>query len=214
MLKKIKSLFIIEEEDKQQKTVTKSPKEKVKSNVTQRSELPPTVDDSSPFVDVLLGAIDRHNLEGFDYLEFKRSLQSLGDLSQDEATRFKSAFVVMQTMGISKEKLLQTAQHYLDVLKQEEQKFDQALTQQKERQVTSKVRQAEAIEQTVYQKVQQIKQLTAEVEANQAQIAQLKIELDEANQKIVHTKNDFTAAHYALVTQIEADMQKIKEYLS
>jgi hypothetical protein len=213
MLKKIKSLFIIEEEDKQQKTVTVPPKEKVKSNVIQ-NKLPPTVDESSPFVDVLLGAIDRHNLEGFDYLEFKRSLQSLSDLSQDEATRFKSAFAVMQTMGISKEKLLQTAQHYLGVLKQEEQKFEQALIQQKERQVTSKVKQAEAIEQTIYQKVQQIKQLTAEVEANQAQIAQLKIELDEANQKIVHTKNEFTAAHYALVTQIEADMQKIKQYLS
>ncbi len=213
MLKKIKSLFIIEEEDKSSKSVSNPQRERIKDGVPEK-KIPPIVDESSPFVDALLGAIDRNNLEGFDYLEFKRSLQSLGDLSQDEAMRFKSAFAVAQTMGISKEKLLQTAQHYLSVLQQEEQKFERALSQQKERQIDTKVKQAEAFEQTIYQKVQQIKELTTEVEAYQARVAQLKTELEEATNKIVNTKNDFSAAHYALIAQIESDMHKIKQYLN
>ena len=67
-------------------------------------------------VDTLTKALNNANLPGFDYLEFKQSLGALSGLNMDEAMGIKSAFATAATMGVTKIKLKETAQHYKSVL--------------------------------------------------------------------------------------------------
>lgn len=169
---------------------------------------------SSKFTEVLLGSMEKADLEGFDYLEYKKSLQSLAKMPMDEATRYKSAYAMAQTMGVSPDKLVQTAQHYINTLHKEEQKFEQALQAQKEKQIGSKLQQYKQLEQLVAKKAEQIKLLTQEIEQHQGQMEATKSEVSDASVKIETTKNNFIASYNMLVAKIQEDIDKMKQYLA
>ena len=90
------------------------------------------------FMDVLFKAMEAANIDGFDYFEFKQSLNNLQKVPMDEATRFKSAFAMAQTMGASADSLIKTASHYLGVLQQEANKFGEAANNQINNQIGNK----------------------------------------------------------------------------
>ena len=113
MLKKLKALFV--EEDESTASNDGISQKKSGGNVDEKAyaKTEPSIDASSAgterpskkFIEVLLGALDKNNLKGFDYLEFKQSLQSLAKMPMDEATKYQSAFAMAQTMGATPEKI-------------------------------------------------------------------------------------------------------------
>lgn len=222
MLKNLKSLFIVEEEGAVKKTKAKAVAEDVVSNeeaivVPQEKVSSPKVPSSgnvsSQFIDILFKAMENNNLDGFDYLEFKQSLKSLEKMPMDESTRYQSAYAMAQTLGATPEKLLQTAQHYLQVLSNEEKKFEEAMIAQKQKQIGSKESEIKKLEEIVTHKVAQIKQLTKEIEEHQVTANALKEEIGEASVKVESTKNDFIASYVALVDQIRNDVENMKKFL-
>jgi uncharacterized protein (DUF3084 family) len=216
MFKNIKSLFIIEEENpKKGESTKKAPKAPPKNSpavVQSKEGAPGKV--TKKFTDVLLKAMQANNIEGFDYLEFKQSLNSLSKMPMDEKTMYQSAFAMAQTMGADAGKLIQTAQHYIDVLKSEEKKFEQAVASQKQKQIASKQAKAKKVEEQIQSKAQRIKQLTQEIEAHQKQIEALKKDISAASSKVETTKNDFIASYNTIVGQIHADLENMKKYFS
>lgn len=220
VLKNLKSLFVVEEEETST-AQTAQPKPQSTPKV-RTSDSAPTLPQSetgeqgkvsSKFMEVLLRAMEKNNLEGFDYLEYKKSLQSLAKMPMDEATRYKSAYAMAQTMGVQPDMLVSTAEHYINILSKEERQFEQALMAQKDKQVQSKLGQLKKVEATIQQKAERIKQLTQEIEQHQQQIAQTKKEVSEASVKIETTKNHFIASYNALVSKIQEDINKMKQYL-
>lgn len=227
MFKNLKSLFVIEEEDPADQNEEKPSVRKpaAKSSPPPRTEgaaAGPAVSESKAgdpgkvtqqFTNVLFKAMNQNNLDGFDYLEYKQSLNSLKKMPMDEPTRYQSAFAMAQTMGATPAALLQTAQHYVDVLKREEEKFDQAVNKQQDLQIGSKEQAINKLEETIKAKAEQIKRLTQEIEQHQKERDQLKNEIKEAVVKVESTKNDFIASYNNLVGQIHEDMENIKKYL-
>lgn len=211
MLKNLKSLFIIEEEEPKAQP-KQAPKEASKIAV-ENTQTASAGQVNHDFLNILFKAMEDNNLNGFDYLEFKKSLQSLKQMQMDEPTRYQSAFAMAQTMGATPEKLLQTAMHYLDVLKTEEHKFQKAAANQQEKLIGSKEQEISQLETTIKSKAEQIKQLTQEIEQHQQQAEVLKKEISEATVKVETTKNDFAASYNALATQIAADIENIKKFL-
>lgn len=227
MFKNLKSLFVIEEEDpadqKEEKSSARKPA--AKSSPPPQpggAAAGPAVSESKAgdpgkvtqqFTNVLFKAMNQNNLDGFDYLEYKQSLNSLKKMPMDEPTRYQSAFAMAQTMGATPAALLQTAQHYVDVLKQEEQKFDQAVNKQQQLQIGSKEQAINKLEETIKAKAEQIKKLTQEIEQHQKEREQLTSEIKEAVVKVESTRNDFIASYNNLVSQIHEDMENIKKYL-
>ena len=57
-------------------------------------------------LEFLTTALEKSNLPGFDYLEFKRAVADLlSNMNMDEATAYKSAFTtVATTLGLTKGK--------------------------------------------------------------------------------------------------------------
>lgn len=157
--------------------------------------------------------MDRANLEGFDYLEFKKSLQSLQKMKMVEATAYQSAFVMAQTMGVTPAHLIKTAQHYLDALSQEEKKFGTALANQQNNKIGSKRQELQQLQKGLKDKEAKILQLQKEIKQDKVSSDKLEGSINNAVNNIENTKNDFVASYQNLVSQIGQDMDNMKKYL-
>jgi len=221
---RLKSWFVVEDGS----SPKKKPKESTEKSTAKKSPPPsekqPTTTATAnasvepgkvttKFMEILLAAMDKNNLDGFDYLEFKQSLKSLEKMPMDEATRYKSAFAMAKTMGATPEQLIKTAGHYVSILQQEEKKFGQALTAQRSKQIGGRESHIKKMEAGIQQKAEHIKKLTQEIEADQKKLAQVKSEISGAVVKVETTKNNFIASFNSLVAQIQQDIDNMKQYL-
>lgn len=229
MLNKLKGLFF-EDDGKtpaaetapqiEQKQVTESTDTNTKhasSNVpapSSRSQVQTSGKPNPKFVEVLLKAIEANNIDGFDYLEFKQSLQNLSKMDMDEATRYKSAFAMAQTMGVSPSKLVNSANHYIGILKKEEVKFQSAMKNQLSKQVTQKQESIKTLQQNLLSKQKQIEKLTQEIEADKEKLNQMKSTIDQSAAKVESTKIGFINAYNNVLGQIKTDVEKINRYIT
>ena len=78
----------------------------------------------------LMKALEKNNLPGFDYIEFKQALSALTEMNMDLGTAIKSAFVTGSTVGLTKEKLLESALHYAKIIAEEKVQFQKAVEKQ------------------------------------------------------------------------------------
>jgi chromosome segregation ATPase len=219
-LKDFKSLFIVPEEEStkpEPKATATKPSADGKTPANQPKEVasdtpsPGKVNDK--FLNVLFSAIEKNNQEGFDYLEFRNSLQSLKEMNMDEATRFKSAMAMAKSMGASMAAIVTSGQQYLQVLKTEQGKFDEAMKNQRAQQIGNKEQQMEELSNSVKAKEEEIKKMQQEIEQTKQKYVELSQQIKDATRHIESTKNDFVASYESLAGQIQGDLNKIQEYM-
>lgn len=225
-LKNLKSIFVVEDENAQ-KDNEKAKNEAVvvdtkETKIVQEVLPPPPVAPIQPsnkapidkrFVDKLMQAIEKNNQEGFDYLEFRSSLKALASLPLDEATRFRSAFAAASTMGLTVEKLLQTAQFYKGILDKEKEQFNAELNTRGVDSIRTRSEERSKIETMVKDKETQIETLKQQIAQNQQEIIKLSQELEETSAKINEATTGFAVAYEDIVSKIIGDTEKIKKYL-
>lgn len=164
-------------------------------------------------LDFLTQALVKNNLPGFDYLEFKQSLNALSNLNMDESTAYKSAFATASTVGLTKEKLLKTAEHYRGVIMQEKQAFDQALKKQVQQKVESKKAEVEKLKKQILDFQAQIAKLQEEIAKNQSVIDKADESIQQSMDKIQQTEEQFELTFQAILNQINCDIEDIKQYI-
>lgn len=227
MLKKLKSLFVVDDEtpnkDQEQMAQDQDKIETAPSPDTSEQladipeaeeiKMPKDAKPDSKFVNVLLKAIDASNLEGFDYLEYKQSLQSLSKMDMDEPTRYQSAFAMAKTMGATPAKLVDSAQHYIKVLDKENKKFKEALANQRSKQVQGREQKLKNLEASIKQKKQEIAKLTKEIEASQQSLGEVKNAINQASAKVELTNSQFKLAYDSVKNQINSDIERMKTFL-
>lgn len=169
---------------------------------------------SERFTDVLLDAMEAANQPGFDYLEFKKAVENLKAMNMDDSTRFKSAYAMAQSMNISPQQLVQSAQHYLKVLGEEDRKFQAALQGQEQLQVASRQEKAAQLDKERQQIDAEIKKLQARLEAIEQQQATLQSEINEAAAKLHDTQADFQHTYQTIAKQIQHDIKQMETYLN
>ncbi len=219
-IKNLKSLFIEESSTAEQT----EPQEEL---LEATSELPKDEPDSTPvravnassgevdqrFLETLLNALERNNLEGFDYLEFRQALRNLGKMNMDEATRYKSAYAMAQTMNVTPRDLTRTAQVYLDVLNKEQKAFSDALNNQEKTQINSRKERLEQLDKSIVQHQEQIESLMSSINKQRQEVDKLTSELASVHDKIVDTQDRFTRTHAFLLDEIQSDINKMDQYL-
>jgi archaellum component FlaC len=221
MFKKFKSLFVIEEgaatEEGKQTSEEESTRKKETVSPNRPFEVPAGLAKDgkvqNKFLEVLFGALESNNQEGFDYMEFKDFLRSLANVPMDDSTRYKSAYATAQTMGATKEKILKSAQQYLSILANEQSKFQEALNGQKQRNLTGKQEEIRRLEETIKKKEAEIEKMKADIQSHRTQIGTLEQEINGASEKLTQTANDFEATYQALLGQIQADVKNIESHL-
>jgi uncharacterized protein (DUF3084 family) len=241
MLKKLKGIFVVDD-GKPSKTPPASANEKeptieeleqsmkttsststssstassTSSASSSQASVPRAEVSSKPdakFVNVLLKAIDSNNQEGFDYLEYKQSLQNLGNVDMDEATRYQSALAMAKTMGASPASLISSAKRYIKVVDAEGAKFKQASNNQRQKQVTGKQDEIKAHEKAIKEKEAQIVKLQKEIENHKVQLEKTKSTINNAAAKVQLTTDKFMVAYNSVKGQILSDIQNMEKFL-
>jgi len=169
------------------------------------------IDDKS--LDFLARALEKGNLEGFDYLEFKLSLNRMSQLGMDQEVAFKSAFATATTVGLSKEKLISSAQHYQGVLAKEKQQFDKALLNQLNKRVKSKKAEVEKLKGQIGLWQEQINKLQNLIATSQATIDSADQNIQSEMDKIEQTKESFENTHKAILGHINDDLAAIQKFI-
>lgn len=216
-LSKLKGIFIVQTPaDGQTAEATPAKTDataKPASATTKTEVVTPTGKVSDKFYEILFGAMETNNQPGFDYLEYKKSLQTLAKMPMDEATRYSSAYAAAQAMGVSSQALNDSAQFYLNVLKTEDSKFQESVNAQRQKQIGSKEKAIADLDATIKAKGEQIAKLTQEIAAHQEDMGKMKAEISEAVVKIETTLSDFHATYSDLIGQIGQDVENMKKYL-
>ncbi|MEM1323496.1 MAG: hypothetical protein AAGG75_24740 [Bacteroidota bacterium] len=164
-------------------------------------------------IEHLTKVLEKNNLPGFDYLEFKLSLGALANMNMDEATSFRSAYATASTMGLTKAKLLESASHYKNVLVREREQFAKAVQNQMQHQVASKVAEVDKLKAQILKHREKIKQLEEQIAQYQNTIDGADAKINEAKQKIEGTRDNFEYAHQSILNEIDKDISHINSYL-
>jgi threonine synthase len=219
-LNKLKSIFIVEDPQKPNTSTTTTTTTTAQNTqpVTPQNTTPPVIvtgngQVSEKFMNALLESMQNNNTPGFDYFEFRQSIQNLSKMPMDEATRYQSAFAMAQTMNVLPQTLVSSAQNYVQILAAEEQKFHQALANKEGSDVNAKQQEISNLDAAIKQKSEQIRELTEQIQQNQQQMEALKSQISEATSKVAATKNDFVVTYNALVNEIKKDIDNMQRYL-
>src|SRR5680860_863748 len=157
-------------------------------------------------LEFLLKAIEKNNQTGFDYLEFKQALIRLHNMEVDQETAIKSAFATASTVGLTKNNLMESADYYLTVLKEEYKQFNNALDKQMESKVHSKEKQKASLESKKATIEKKINALTAELSEVDKKLNNIDKEAEAARNKIEETSERFGQTLNSLTKRIEMDM--------
>jgi uncharacterized coiled-coil protein SlyX len=228
MWKNLKSYFIVEDEGGPKAAKTLPNKSKPAANAKPvagpkastssapaaapaKSTVAGSVNDRS--IKVLMEAMEAANLPGFDYLEYKKSLQNLKKMNFTDSIRFQTAYATAQSMGVTPAQLQESAQHYLNVLGKEQKKFSNALSGQRAAQVSDKEAKLKQIDADVKRQEAKIKELQAQIDKSRAEQEKLRSSIKNNVDKLAKTQADFETTLSVITDGIRKDMANMKEFL-
>ena len=165
------------------------------------------------FVDAFVRALKNNHIKEFDYIKFKKSVKTLVDMDMDMTTAFKSAFATAATLGITKDKLIKTANHYKNVLAKEKSEFAEALKNQQKQKVGGKREEAIKMKQKIEEYKSKITQMQNEMDLYQKKIDSTDNEIEKAEEKLTQTRDNFVTALEVFTSQIDKDLELIELYL-
>ena len=206
------SLFVTETEDSEVKAqATASQTETANVSTPTPHAVAGTIDED--IKKQLLGVLSENNIQGYDYFEFRESLQNMKSVIPSEPDRFKAAYAAVASL-VTVDRLVQTADVYVGALQKRKQEFDQYTQGLMEQKVESKETQAKSIEQDMAKMQEQITKLNQNIVQLQEKKTALLNESVAEKSKIEIVKMNFDITYQAVVSNIEQDKQKIKTYLS
>lgn len=142
--------------------------------------------------------------QGTDYKEFVDSKMDIDDI-QDEAIKYKTAFNVLKSTGLTKEKLLSTGQEYLNVIGRDMNAFQGAHAMKYQKEVRQK-------EQTIQKKAEELQALTQRINALKAEINQLTQDITITKDSLNTIKNSYLLAGENKQKEIQMELQKMMQY--
>ncbi len=162
---------------------------------------------------MIIGAIEKSSLQEFDYLKFRQSVDGLAKLNMDEATQYKSAFVTASTLGLTREKLIKTANYYRGVVVKEKGKFEKAMEQRLTKGVKELESNVTKLDKAIEERKDRIEKLQAEIEKHEAQREKTQDDIDNMSEKVRETQGGFERAYKTILAEIDGDIANIETYI-
>ena len=163
--------------------------------------------------DALVKAIKDNHIEGFDYLKFMHSVQTLTAMDIDEVTAFKSAFTTAKTMGFTKAAFTKGARHYMTVLSSQREHFADALKRQRSDKVTNRSAKIESIKQKIEAHKQKIEKLKAEIKIYESKLGEMDTNIEQEREKLETVTKNFVQSYEHFEAKIKADIQLFELHL-
>jgi len=210
----LKSLFIVEDNEgdsssSKPKTIKSTENKSKNKNVTVSPK------ETERFVNILFKAIEDNNIKGYDYLEFVQSINNLKKqgISSEEDKLFNTAYAMAKTMNVDKEQLIKTADFYLNVLKKEKAKFNEALVNSAKVKLKDKNDKLTALEKSLEEDKKAFEALKKRIVSTESAISKISKELANSKNKVENVKSGFDDALSQIMGKIVKDKDKIIKYL-
>ena len=166
------------------------------------------------FANALMKALEKKNLDGFDYLEFKQSVGRLTEIGMDLDTAINSAFITGSSVGLTKEKLIKTANYYAEVLQDEKSQFMRSLEKHLVDNVEGKAKQTGELKKKIANWESKIQQLQEQINAAKAEIEASDSQINAARSKAEENQKGFDEAMEVITQTIQKDVADIRRVLS
>jgi regulator of replication initiation timing len=139
--------------------------------------------DSNPlYSKVLEDALNKKDLPGPDFLEFYKTLKGLQSSPFTEQQKYQTALIGLATLGLTKEKIIETSDIYLKAIDEESVNFSQIMEKYKKTEIQDKLDEIskltlenQNLQKKMQENIQKVAKLTEESNAN-SQNANIKIQ--------------------------------------
>lgn len=167
------------------------------------------------FVEHFVNLLEKANLPGPDYFEYKQALQSMEGLGLGEEKQFQAAWASFKAMGGAKDTavLKTSADQYLGILSKDRDSFLKDVERAIRERVGALQDEHKKLEETNAAYAQQIIDLQKKIDDNKNRISQISGEVSEQTAKINTNKESFEVTYLSFVDQIQSDLAKINQYL-
>ena len=193
------------------KTKQDYPMPKVKE--PKKKEPEPELVINNDIVNSIKQVMEDNNLEGYDYYEFMQSVAEQSDMPS-EKRRFEVVFSVAKGWGLSKEHLITTADHYIEVIENHRKNFEGKINSEEQDKVLKLKSQAELIDRSILEKEELIESLREEMDALKERKESMLTVVNENEAEITQLRQEGNLAYKLFINQIKDGKNKINEYIS
>lgn len=165
----------------------------------------PSEDMTAHFEEVLATA-NTNNFPGTDFYEFYSAKKSISEYVQVEEGQYKAAFNTLKAQGLTKEKLLTTANQYTQVIENETKDFDASYNQLYDQNVTQKKKAIES-------KMNEIQKLSERLAQLQLETKSVTQEIEQAERNLTNKRNEFLSGADDFKNKLAMEIDKINTYI-
>jgi hypothetical protein len=220
MFEKLTSLFVEmdKEPDKTEDVKVEKPK---KGRI---STVPPVPTPTVPIITsasvnddmakVLNSAIEGASRGDFDYLKFRNALAALASAPLPEPQKFQTVYATASTMGLTKEKLVDSIDFYQGVIDKKKTEFADEVQAMLAQEVGTREKTKAQKEQEIADLQEKIRQAQASIAETQQEILTVTTEINEQNLRIQQTSSAFEATFAFVSGKLQEDKAKIQTYIA
>jgi hypothetical protein len=156
---------------------------------------------------------DQANLPGPDYYEFMKMAETLEAHIKDEKARISATYASLAIQGLTKERLVETANKYKDIISHDKTQFEKIANEKSEKDIGQKRKDLQNLEETIARHSEMIQKLTKEITDSQVAMGKLKATITEDEGKLAKNKQGYLLACEAMMQKISEDITKIQTTL-
>lgn len=167
------------------------------------------------FVDHFAGVLEKANVQGPDYFEFREMLRNLAELGLAEDKRFQAAWASFKTLAGKPDvaMLTNTANQYLTALGQDRESFLKSVDKALAERVGGLQNEQKQLQTENESLQKQIAEIEKRMATNNERLGKINGEISEQSLKLTQNRNNFEATYASFIEQIKSDVAKIQSYL-
>ena len=156
---------------------------------------------------------DQANLPGPDYYEFWKMTETLEAHIKDERARLSATYASLAIQGLTKEKLVESANKYKELIQQDKSHFEKVANEKGLKDIGDKRKELQQLEESIVKHSEMIQKLTKEISDSQIAMGKLKATIAEEEGKLASNKQGYNMACEAMMKKITDDISKIQTTL-
>lgn len=195
-------------------TTTPTPESAPSTEVQPSSKIPSGSPDTK-FIEHFASVLEKNNLPGADYFEFRATLKSLSHMGLQEDQQFQAAWASFKALNkdLNAGVLTSTAHQYLTALQSDRDAFMKSVDLAVQEKVGGLQQEKKSLQQENETLSQQILEIQNKIASNKERLSKITGEVEEQSGKLQQNRANYEATFLQFTQEINKDIQKIGQYL-